>query len=512
MTFRLIPVLLILIGSLRIASSWTQFTQTFDEGFHIACGMQWWDEGRYTREYLHPPLARIAVAAGPYFAGIRAKGLLSSPEEGTAILLDGGHYWRNLVLARTAILPFFWLACFAVWSTSRRLYGDKVALAALGIFSFLPPILGHSAIATTDAAAMATFAFAFDRLHAWFVKPSRWGIVLAGFALGLAVASKFSNILYLGIAIIVLIAFYRRGLRLLMAIPIALLVLTATYRFRKEFPNGPTPPLPANAAFTDRVMNFGSRLCNLRAFWYPAYKGIEEVRKHNEEGHYTYLLGRSYHGSDWRFFPVVLGVKTPLAVLLLFLLALRRQTLLPAILTLLFFVALLPSNINLGVRHALHLYVPMSMVAGWGVIHLSRWLAIPLASWLVIASILAHPNYFSYFNEIASKRPERFLAESDLDWGQDVPQLVRLLDKQGIVSCQLAYWGQANYQAIYPGRFVDFANSGMPAHGCFAVSVRLLTLDSMFSIQDGNGDPWKWLRNQPELGRAGGSIIVYKLP
>ena len=51
------------------------------------------------------------------------------------------------------------------------------------------------------------------------------------------------------------------------------------------------------------------------------FKGIEEVRKHNENGHLTYLLGVP-NTVGWPYFYVIaLGVKTPLPILALGLVA-----------------------------------------------------------------------------------------------------------------------------------------------------------------------------------------------
>lgn len=40
---------LVLIGSLRIAATWQHFNATYDEPFHVACGVQWWAKKEYTR-------------------------------------------------------------------------------------------------------------------------------------------------------------------------------------------------------------------------------------------------------------------------------------------------------------------------------------------------------------------------------------------------------------------------------------------------------------------------------
>ncbi len=94
--------------------------------------MEWLARGTYTYEPLHPPLARVAVALGPYVAGLRLQPLdntgsvaaasrpywggspwgpwMTKWVEGNLILYSGGNYLRNLTLARLGVLPFFVLA------------------------------------------------------------------------------------------------------------------------------------------------------------------------------------------------------------------------------------------------------------------------------------------------------------------------------------------------------------------------------------------------------------------
>jgi len=67
----LVAVLLAAIAVVRIVSTYNVFSQTSDEPAHIATGMEWLQWGTYNFEPLHPPLARIAVAAGPYLSGLR---------------------------------------------------------------------------------------------------------------------------------------------------------------------------------------------------------------------------------------------------------------------------------------------------------------------------------------------------------------------------------------------------------------------------------------------------------
>lgn len=85
----------------QIVSTYGILSQTHDEAAHIGTGMEWIQHHKYTAEHLHPPLARIAVAMGPFVAGRR----LTNPNltrsiawrEGNDLLFDGS-YFRNLAL------------------------------------------------------------------------------------------------------------------------------------------------------------------------------------------------------------------------------------------------------------------------------------------------------------------------------------------------------------------------------------------------------------------------------
>ncbi|NJN00002.1 MAG: hypothetical protein HC800_25245 [Phormidesmis sp. RL_2_1] len=104
--FSALIALIIAVGCLRIVSTYSIFWQTWDEPFHIAAGMEWLDQGKYTYETFHPPLSRIMIALGPYLSGLGSVASNSPWQEGQAILHSGGNYERNLTLARLGILPF----------------------------------------------------------------------------------------------------------------------------------------------------------------------------------------------------------------------------------------------------------------------------------------------------------------------------------------------------------------------------------------------------------------------
>src|SRR6185369_10959616 len=72
-----------------------------------------------------------------------------------------------------------------------------------------------------------------------------------------------------------------------------------------------------------------------------------------------------------------------------------------------------------------------------------------LLGWHVFESIAIRPDYLAYFNELAGGPSEgyRHLADSSLDWGQDLPALKQWLDgerlQRGDGNVYLSYFGTA---------------------------------------------------------------------
>src|SRR5437764_15455373 len=115
--FLLLPA----IGVARIVATYRAISQTSDESPNIACGMQYLGLGRYDYGAFHPPLARLAIALGPYLYGARSQRSPDRWHEGNAVLNSAPRYGKALTLARLGILPFFVLASACVWWWGRRL-------------------------------------------------------------------------------------------------------------------------------------------------------------------------------------------------------------------------------------------------------------------------------------------------------------------------------------------------------------------------------------------------------
>jgi hypothetical protein len=533
------------LALIRVVATYRVFNQTWDEAAHIAGGMELLDRGRYTYEPMHAPLPRVMAALGPYLSGARSQGDRNRDIEGNRILQSLGTYDRTLTLARLGILPFFVLAATILVLWGFLVYGWEAALWALLLFSTMPPILAHSGVATTDMAITACLSAALFAWWLWLERPTHRRSWFLGLSVGLAVLAKLSALLFLGVGgLLVLLCFrldrdrsasssivlplsrVRAARRIYLA---AFLTIWAGYRFSV----GPlVPPPEADLPATEPTSASATTALDRailkieRAAVYPApelFRGFVALYQKNHRGHRSYLLGEVRTNGWWYFFPIALGVKTPLGSLALFgagftVLAAgamkrgRWRHFAPGLVVLGLLLAAMTSGINIGVRHILPIYLPMALVAGVGARALWHWrpagaaLAILLAGWQLASSLRAHPDYLAYFNELAP-HPERLLVDSDLDWGQDLKRLADTLKARGITELSIAYNGSADLTQFGLPKTRELI-AYRPTSGWIAISVFCL---KMGKIGTKTPDEFAWLERFEPVARVGKSIRLYHL-
>jgi hypothetical protein len=500
--------------------------------------MEWLDKGVYRYERQHPPLSRVAVALPLYWRGLRGHGLADPIQEGNAILYQDGEYDRNLALARLGNLPFFLIACLVLALWARRWFGPWTAFAAVTLFTLTPPILGHAAVATTDMACASMLLLALYAGVRWLERPGPWRAILWGGALALALLAKFSVIPFL-VSCACLTALWailcrpaweiakkgqrrRQVLQLGLACIVAFVVTWSGYRFALApvtSGHGYRPPVER----LGRLAPVADKLLDAKVPLGEFLGGVASVFRHNQVGHGSYLLGEFRQTGWWYFFPVVLAVKTPLAFLALVLASLgvawgwlrgeHWQRGMPLLFAVAILGCCLPARINLGVRHILAIYPLLALAAGAGLVEILR--RYPLRSWpgvamavllaaLTIESASAQPDNLAYFNLLAGHSPERILADSDLDWGQDLKRLSDRLADLGVKQLAIAYFGTADLEKSH---LPPFRGLGGTDHttGWIALSVRALAVDC---ARDGG---YCWLKQYTPVARVGRSILLFHI-
>jgi 4-amino-4-deoxy-L-arabinose transferase-like glycosyltransferase len=534
------------IGVARIISTYKVFSQTTDEPAHLITGMEWLQRGTYTFEPLHPPLARVAIALGPYASGLRLTDQHGMWEEGNRILLNGS-YRNNLTLARLGVLPFFLLATIMVWFWTRSRYGENPALLATLLLTTTPVILAHAGLATTDMALTATVAGALLAFVALLDRPTYLRCVIFGSIVGIAALSKFSALVFLPVCAVALLVWrwlvarsknvnvtphrfqWAKGVSL--AALVLFLVIWAGYRFSLGSVTTeaarPHPTLDHVFGARGTLHNWSYAVAESRSVPAPAFlQGLAEIRQKNANGTKAYLLGHVRKTGWWYFFPVAVAVKTTIALLVL--VGIGSVSLLksswreknwiaaaPVISAMALLLVCMFSQINIGVRHILPIYPLFAIIGGvgayqvWELVnkhHAGPVLVLILLIWQVAASVRVHPDYLAYFNEFAGQHPERILVDSDLDWGQDLLRLSSTLQQKHVEEVSIAYAGSAG---------LDLKQFGLPRFKQLAphqrttgwVAISLLRLKA-----GGLGlptDSFSWLNAYQPVCVVGRSIRLY---
>jgi hypothetical protein len=244
------------------------------------------------------------------------------------------------------------------------------------------------------------------------------------------------------------------------------------------------------------------------------------VYQHNWDGHPAYLLGHLSKQGWWYFFPVVLAVKTPIALAILAIsgavVAFRERNR-PAVECLMAAAAIvlvsMTSNVNIGVRHVLPVYLLIAVPAGLAVVRLWRrhtMIIAALCLWLAAGSVMAHPDYLADFNLLAMGKPERIVIDSDLDWGQDLHRATLMLQARGVREAWIAYDGKAR-PARETGIVYRAFPDSIPVKGWLVVSLRRLYFEGAKIQASGRPDPYVWLKNLTPTMRAGRSILIFDL-
>ena len=552
--------LLIGIGILRIVSTYHVFNHTIDEGAHLACGIQWF-QNVYTYDQKHTPIARVSIALLPYLDGLRGYGNPSYWDEGVLILSSGGRYWHNLTMARIGVLPYFVLAIVAIFLWTKREHGNTTALIAAGIFSMLPVVLAHSAVATTDIPLTAFFIAAVYAFTRWLSSPN-WRTAMGfGITTGLAISTKLSTLAFLPatMAGVLLLYFatrqrastpanqsaYRWGLRnaigsVAIVMICVFLVVWAAYRFSHA-------PINEFSSAPDKIVAkvFGSSSPAARKIHVltakvqlPApelYGGLRDLRNVNRLSTRSYLFGRVKQGGWWYFYPVAIAVKTPLAVLLLAVIGAVSlgvswfrtrgdwQAPVPLVTVLSILLVAAPTKLDIGVRHVMPIFAFLSILAAVGAVRLWNWrparahashtgshmalwsgpaAMVIMLAWFIVSSARAHPDYLSYFNELGGSNPGYILVISDLDWGQDLARLATYLREHQVKHISIAYSGVYDPDALGLPETEHVDCGAMPV-GWIAMEVRRARLYP---------ECFPWLSQQNPITTVGKTMLIYYVP
>ncbi|MEO8379639.1 MAG: glycosyltransferase family 39 protein [Acidobacteriota bacterium] len=514
---------LTILAVVRVASTHRTFSATVDEPIHLASGYEWF-KGEFTTDMTHPPLARVLGALPLRLEGLPYPRPTNMIERGNQLLYAGNHYVKNLARARMGNLLLLIVAILSVAAWARRAFSTEVALASVALFTSLPLLLGHAGLLTTDLSIAATLPLALLALELYLEAPTWKRGTFLGLAAGLGLLSKFSFIVFFPPSALVMLL-VRRPLRArwataLVAVLFAFVMVWAGYRFDVRRPAdvidqganilewaAPAPLKPVARFFANVPIPA------------PAMAlGMAQVKLHELLGHTAYLLGHESRTGWWYYFPVVFFYKSPLPWLMLvawgvfaLLREKNRRGLQFFLIPLAILLTAMTTSLNIGARHILPILAPLSIVSGYAVISIwrtsrdafGRTALLGLLAWLFLGVAAEHPDYLAWFNELAQPSPSWFAADSNIDWGQDVLRLSKVVEELKIEHLHTAFMNSTRLGAH------GIKATGLVPHQ--KVSGWVAVSENWLRFGEANGD-YDWLLTYRPVRQVGKTIRLYNIP
>jgi hypothetical protein len=353
-------------------------------------------------------------------------------------------------------------------------------------------------------------------------RPALPRLLWCGFAMGALLCAKFSAVVM---------------------IPVALLLMLAAPLLAPRTPvRNPAKPL-IDAVGHFAVMSIVALLVVMTIYFSPSglsdyVHGFRTVYADHSPDFQPYMAGRLQHRFVG-YFAVAWLLKEPLAAIGLVILGsvvlIRRKRL--AVLDKLFiflppgvlFIACTVSAANIGIRYLIPAFPFACLAGGAGLAMLirsqSKWLhglAAVLCVWIAVAAAGIYPDHLSYFNEAAcllhdpgrlgwdggTKCGTWWLEDSNTDWGQGLAQLRTWrnahLDSRPI---KLAYFGSFPPEpyGIVPDPIQNTDLVGGPVPGLYVISAKFV---SRLPV---SRSPVPWLRTMPPTAIVGHALYVYDI-
>jgi hypothetical protein len=349
--------------------------------------------------------------------------------------------------------------------------------------------------------------------------PTRGLLVATGVSLGLTLACKFSAIgIVAGLGVAGAVFVLRGGMLALPSKPqargigsavelalrmgaIATVVVAATYAFI-QFPE-----------------------------WGKGLK-FQLTRGTHGDG-VLYLNGEVSRRGWYYYFVEAVALKAPLGLLLAATAsavcaikrrAISRRAVLLAVPSLVFFALATYSRVNVGVRAVLpvlpFVYLLASGLAGAGCCRIARrGVCVACVAWCAFAAERASPHEIAYFNEIAGGPAggAKYLADSNLDWGQGLPELKAWMDREAVDAVYLGFFGTdrpeaygIRYQPL-PGYGRVGKPGGQPIDVDAPRQVVAVSVNHLLGMFLNEADTYSWLRDRKPMAIIGGCIYIFDL-
>lgn len=434
-----------------------------------------------------------------------------------AAMLFSARCVQIVITLLTGILIFWW-----VRQATRN---DLAAIIALAAWVFNPNALAYGHLVSTGdigvTLGMTAALFFFARL---LENPTAKEAVVCGVATGIALVMKFTAITLAPIFLVLAALSWRQlgnRTRHLWKPVAALIGTTWLVLLLIYFPRwSPAPSLSDQQA---QLLGVPGWFTGFRALLVPAdfFKGLALTLGHSKGGHDAYLLGDWSHKGWWYYDPAAFFLKNSLAFVILTMSAIiflaknfhwtstRPIEFTLWVASIVYLLAAMTSNVNIGVRHLLPIFPLLCAAIGLAfarVNHPSVHKVVgALIVWQAVVALLAYPLYIQFFSEAlgGAKNGYMYLIDSNYDWGQDANRLQKFLKGRGIAHIYLDYFGTQ-----YNIEYLNIPNTRVNADQARQIKAGWLVVSASELMRP----EWAWLRESQEpTARVADTLFAYDI-
>jgi len=536
-------IILIIASGLAVWASWED-SETTDESAYIAASFVQLKYHNYDFNPEHPSVSKYFFALPLQFIKLNEPSynqLLKDSKDfyyssfweifqyGNKFLYNLGNNAEQIIfLARLTsifsmlslgILIFFW---------TREWFGIKAAFFSLILYLFNPLVLAMGHIANPDMISAFVFALSLYIFWKFTKKINSFWLILCGVFLGIALATRFSNLIlipfylfwmiYFGIKSKTVLLNFKNFILILL---IAFLTLWISYGAPINFVSKYSDSLTVNAFDSQNQEPISVKYSQYMHKFCPNFipanycKGLMITLYLQEHGLSSYLDGKFSAAGWWYYFPLAFVYKTPLYLIFFMIVLLGLAITKPRkifslqncyllSIILLFIIFSLKSKMDLGIRYILPIYVISFILLGQIILFFKKiWITI---FWLIAVGGIIYtmtiisPRYLTYFNAIAQgpQNGWKHLLDSNLDWGQDAKRLNKYLKDNKIDKIYLSYIWKKEPLQYYFIKYEDF-DRVKAQNGYLAISVSNLPAN-------------QWIFDQYDLvSRLGNSLYIFKI-
>jgi len=445
-----------------ILSSYASFREslTYDETVNIQEGRNAWKFRTFDIDTNNLPLPRN-IATIPIITGLDR-------------LLPVSPTNVNVFFSRFVMILIGAFGLALVYMVSYRLTKSLGASAlTLFLYIFEPSILAHSHYIVNNIWFLVLYFFLWVTFLAFADKSTKRNSLVFGVALGLSLSSKLLTTPFFLTAVILYLLFsLRKNIlhmmkNMLPAVIALFFVLWANYFFTSDViikaRNDPN-------RVSERLLTYARdhRLpCIEKAIWFGQHQPVPlgqffasvkntVLFKQTDGG--VFFLGNVYQKSQWYFMPVMFVLKTPIPLLILFSIGCievlkRRKTdkgmdyLIPVVAI---FIVTSWQRMALLTRYILPVIPFVIIIASQAMAitttKIGKTVLFVLLLWYIVGTLRYFPHTLSFSNEFTGEREGRYqlFSDSNIDWGQALPDVADYISKTQPSSVKFSYFGRDN--------------------------------------------------------------------